>query len=159
MRLALYQPDIPQNLGAAMRLSAAFAVELDVIEPCGFPLGDKMIRRAAMDYAACAKVSHHTSWEAYLGFVAGMSQPARLVLMTTRAAQPLYEFAFQPGDIMLMGREARAFRKTCMNAPMRVFISPCHPRRGRSMSSTPPPWRWAKACGKSRAFPVRPERV
>jgi tRNA (cytidine/uridine-2'-O-)-methyltransferase len=106
MRLALYQPDIPQNLGAAMRLSAAFAVELDVIEPCGFPLGDKMIRRAAMDYAACAKVSHHTSWEAYLGFVAGMSQPARLVLMTTRAAQPLYEFAFQPGDIMLMGRES-----------------------------------------------------
>lgn len=106
MRLALYQPDIPQNLGAAMRLSAAFAVELDVIEPCGFPLGDKMIRRAAMDYAACAKVSHHTSWEAYLGFVADLPQPARLVLMTTRAAQPLYEFAFQPGDIMLMGRES-----------------------------------------------------
>lgn len=106
MRLALYQPDIPQNLGAAMRLSAAFAVELDVIEPCGFPLGDKMIRRAAMDYAACAKVSHHTSWEAYLGFVADLPQPARLVLMTTRAAQPLYEFAFQPGDILLMGRES-----------------------------------------------------
>lgn len=106
MRLALYQPDIPQNLGAAMRLSAAFALDLDVIEPCGFPLGDKMIRRAAMDYAACAKVSHHASWRAYLDFVAGLPQPARLVLMTTRAAQPLYDFAFQPDDILLMGRES-----------------------------------------------------
>jgi tRNA (cytidine/uridine-2'-O-)-methyltransferase len=106
MRLALYQPDIPQNLGAAMRLSAAFALDLDVIEPCGFPLGDKMIRRAAMDYAACAKVSHHASWDVYLSFLADLRQPSRLVLMTTRAAQPLYDFAFQTGDILLMGRES-----------------------------------------------------
>lgn len=106
MRLALYQPDIPQNLGAALRLSAAFAIDLDIIEPCGFPLGDKAIKRAAMDYAACAKVSHHASWDAYLAFVAALPAPSRLVLMTTKGAQPLYDFQFQPGDVLLMGRES-----------------------------------------------------
>ncbi|MDI7774884.1 tRNA (cytidine(34)-2'-O)-methyltransferase [Asticcacaulis sp. EMRT-3] len=105
MRLALYQPDIPQNLGAALRLSAAFAIELDVIEPCGFPLGDKAIRRAAMDYAACAKVSHHASWTAYLDFLSDLPR-SRLVLMTTKAAEPLYDFTFRPDDILLMGRES-----------------------------------------------------
>ncbi len=106
MRLTLYQPDIPQNLGAALRLSAAFEVALDVIEPCGFPLGDKAIRRAAMDYAACAKVSHHDSWSAYLDYLKREWPAARLVLLTTRGAGPLYDFAFAPDDILLMGRES-----------------------------------------------------
>jgi tRNA (cytidine/uridine-2'-O-)-methyltransferase len=107
MRLALYQPDIPQNLGAAIRLSAALEVDLDVIEPCGFPLSDKAIKRAAMDYGACAKVSHHAGWEAFLDFRAEvLGSGARLILFTTRAAERFDGFAFAPNDILLMGRES-----------------------------------------------------
>ncbi len=107
MRLALYQPDIPQNLGAAIRLGAALEVDLDVIEPCGFPLSDKAIKRAAMDYGACAKVSHHTGWQAFLDFRRDQLGPdARLILFTTRSAEPYIGFDFTPHDILLMGRES-----------------------------------------------------
>ncbi|MGZ3297686.1 MAG: tRNA (cytidine(34)-2'-O)-methyltransferase [Asticcacaulis sp.] len=107
MRLALYQPDIPQNLGAAIRLAAALEVALDVIEPCGFPLNDRAIRRAAMDYGACAKVSHHSGWQAFLDFRRDVLGPdSRLLLFSTRAAQSHVSFAFKPDDILLMGRES-----------------------------------------------------
>lgn len=106
VRLALYQPDIPQNLGAAIRLCGALEVPLDVIEPCGFPLSDKAIKRAAMDYGTCAKVSHHSGWQAFLDFRRTGLSNARLILFTTRAASPYVGFAFQPGDILLMGRES-----------------------------------------------------
>ncbi|HVZ29518.1 MAG TPA: tRNA (cytidine(34)-2'-O)-methyltransferase [Asticcacaulis sp.] len=104
MRLALYQPDIPQNLGAAIRLAAALEVGLDIIEPCGFPLNDKAIRRAAMDYSGCAKVSHHAGWNDFLAAV--RTAGSRLVLFTTQSAEPYQSFVFQSGDILLMGRES-----------------------------------------------------
>ncbi|MDV6329761.1 tRNA (cytidine(34)-2'-O)-methyltransferase [Asticcacaulis sp. 201] len=123
MRLALYQPDIPQNLGAAIRLSAAFETPLDVIEPCGFPLNDKAIKRAAMDYGRCAKVSHHMSWDAYLGFVGETLPGSRLILFTTRSAQPAYGFQFRPDDILLMGREsAGAPDEVHARADARLFL-------------------------------------
>ena len=123
MRLALYQPDIPQNLGAAIRLSAAFETELDVIEPCGFPLSDKAIKRAAMDYTGCAKVSHHISWQAYLAFLAAQMPAARLILFTTRSAVPVYSFEFHSDDILLMGREsAGAPEDVHARADARLFI-------------------------------------
>lgn len=107
MRLALYQPDIPQNLGAAIRLSAAFETDLDVIEPCGFPLRDKAIKRAAMDYGACAKVSHHSGWGDFLAFRRDvLPQATRLILFTTKSASSVYDFRFAPDDILLMGRES-----------------------------------------------------
>ncbi|MGN6209098.1 tRNA (cytidine(34)-2'-O)-methyltransferase [Asticcacaulis sp.] len=123
MRLALYQPDIPQNLGAAIRLSAAFEIDLDVIEPCGFPLGDKAIKRAAMDYGRCAKVSHHISWEAYLDFLRANLPAARLVLFTTKSAEPAYDFTFRPDDILLMGRESAGVpEEVHARADARLFI-------------------------------------
>ena len=103
MRLALFQPDIPQNLGAAIRLAACLGVSLDVIEPCGFPLGDAAIRRAAMDYTAIADVKRHASW---LDFHAITTPCHRIVLLTTMGAQPLERFAFQPDDVLLFGRES-----------------------------------------------------
>lgn len=106
MRLALYEPDIPQNLGAMIRLSGALGVDLDVIEPCGFPLGDRGIRRAAMDYGICAKVSHHADWAAFQAFRATSLPGSRLILFTTRSAAPYTAFNFQPDDILLMGRES-----------------------------------------------------
>lgn len=101
MRLALFQPDIPQNLGAAVRLAACLGVPLDVIEPCGFPLSDRAVARAAMDYAARADVVRHAGW----GDFRAASQ-GRLVLFTTRAAQPFQGFDFRPGDVLLFGRES-----------------------------------------------------
>ena len=65
MRLALFEPDIPQNLGAFIRLAACLGVPLDVIEPCGFPVDDKRIRRAAMDYSTWRSIARHASWAAF----------------------------------------------------------------------------------------------
>jgi tRNA (cytidine/uridine-2'-O-)-methyltransferase len=104
VRLAFFQPDIPQNLGAALRLGACLAIPVDVIEPCGFPLTDKALRRAAMDYAESAVFVRHAGWTAFLGDAA--RQDGRLVLFTTVAATRLQEFRFEPGDTLLFGRES-----------------------------------------------------
>jgi tRNA (cytidine/uridine-2'-O-)-methyltransferase len=103
MRLALFQPDIPQNLGAAIRLAACLGVELDVIEPCGFPLDAAAIRRAAMDYGRLATVKRHPNWAA---FQASPDRKGRLLLFTTKGATPLHDFAFRPDDTLLFGRES-----------------------------------------------------
>ncbi len=104
MRLALFQPDIPQNLGAALRLGACLGVPIDVIEPCGFPLSDRAIARAALDYGQKAEVTRHASWTHFL--VGARQTNARLLLFTTRGAQPFHRFAYQLGDILLFGRES-----------------------------------------------------
>lgn len=104
MRLALFQPDIPQNLGAALRLGACLGVPVDVIEPCGFPLSDRAVRRAAMDYAQRAEVQRHASWLRFLE--APERTQGRLVLLTTRGAAPLHGFAFRHSDVLLLGRES-----------------------------------------------------
>lgn len=101
MRLALFQPDIPQNLGAALRLGACLGVPVDVIEPCGFPLSDRAVRRAAMDYGGKAEVVRHAGWGEFL-----MRREGRLVLFTTRGAEPFQDFRFQPSDVLLFGRES-----------------------------------------------------
>ena len=102
MRLALYEPDIPQNLGAFIRLSACLDVPLDIIEPCGFPFDDKRIRRAAMDYYDLARLTRHASWQTFR-----RDKPAgRLVLLTTRAAETFPQIQFRPDDILLLGRES-----------------------------------------------------
>ncbi|MBZ0127599.1 MAG: tRNA (cytidine(34)-2'-O)-methyltransferase [Rhodobacteraceae bacterium] len=102
MRLAVYQPDIAPNLGAMIRICACFGVPLDVIEPCGFPLSQKALKRAAMDYADRADLCRHDSWPTYLA----LARPPRLVLLTTRSATPLWQFRFRAGDTLLMGRES-----------------------------------------------------
>ena len=104
MRLALFQPDIPQNLGASLRLCACLAVWLDVIEPCAFPLSDKSLKRAALDYGNKTQISLHPSWADFLA--APERQQGRLILFTTKAAEPFHSFPYQPGDTLLFGRES-----------------------------------------------------
>ena len=105
MRLALYQPDIPQNVGAALRLAACFAVPVDIIEPCGFPFDDKRLRRSAMDYGGACDLTRHDSWAAFLRDF--RTQPGRrLVLLSTAGAVPYTDFAFGPDDTLLLGRES-----------------------------------------------------
>ena len=104
MRLALFQPDIPQNLGAAMRLSACFGVFLDVIEPCAFPVSDKSLKRAALDYGPKARIARHDGWEAFLADPA--RREGRLVLFTTKASIRLDLAHLAPGDTLLFGQES-----------------------------------------------------
>jgi tRNA (cytidine/uridine-2'-O-)-methyltransferase len=121
MRLALFQPDIPQNLGAALRLGACLHVGVEVIEPCGFPLSDSAVRRAAMDYGALAEVRRHAGWAPFQATARGEGR--RLVLFTTRAASPLHDFAFAAGDVLLFGREsAGAPDEVHAACEARVFI-------------------------------------
>lgn len=101
MRLALFQPDIPQNVGACIRLSACFGVELHVIEPVGFSFDDRAMKRAALDYGSLAHMKRHADWAAFLA----NRGPGRLVLFTTRGATPLTAFEFRPDDTLLFGRE------------------------------------------------------
>ena len=106
MRLALFQPDIPQNLGAFIRLSAGLGVPLDIIEPCGFPVDDKRIRRAAMDYYDLAAISRHASWAAFRQTHLAGRPSGRLVLLTTAGAVPLPQATFRADDTLLFGRES-----------------------------------------------------
>lgn len=101
MRLALFEPDIPQNAGALMRLCACLDVPLDVIEPCGFVLDDRRLRRAAMDYLEHLTLQRHSSWQAYQ-----TSRTGRLILLTTQAAHAYGDFPFRADDTLLVGRES-----------------------------------------------------
>lgn len=102
MRIALYQPDIPQNTGTILRLAACFGIGVDIIEPCGFVWDDRRLRRAGMDYLELARVCRHPSWSAYLA----ARPPGRLILLSTRAATSHVSFAFHADDILLLGRES-----------------------------------------------------
>jgi len=102
VRLALYEPDIPQNVGALLRLGACLGVGVDLIEPVGFLLTDKGLKRAGMDYLKTAQLTRHDSWARFhAGIGAG-----RLVLLTTRGDMAYTDFAFQPGDTLMVGRES-----------------------------------------------------
>ena len=103
MRLALFEPDIPQNCGALLRLAACFAVAVDLIEPFGFLMDDRRLRRAALDYAARATIRRHQSWSAFL---AERDPDSRLVLLTTGGTVALHRFAFAADDTLLLGRES-----------------------------------------------------
>ncbi len=104
MRLALYQPDIPQNLGAAIRLCACLGVPLDVIEPCGFPLTDAAMKRAALDYGDKVEMLRHASLAAFRE--APQREGGRLVLVETDGALSFQDFAFSTGDTLVLGRES-----------------------------------------------------
>ena len=102
LRIALYQPEMPPNTGAIMRLCACFGAALDIIGPCGFVLDDKKLRRAAMDYIDHLDYTVHSDWAEYLSKVG----KNRLILLTTKGATPYTRFEFRDGDILLLGRES-----------------------------------------------------
>lgn len=101
MRLALHQPDQAGNVGTILRLAACLGVPVDVIEPCGFPWGDKALKRAGMDYAEIANVTRHADWAGFEARLGG-----RLVLFTTAGAVQLPEARFEAGDTLLFGSES-----------------------------------------------------
>lgn len=106
MRLALYQPDIAQNVGSMIRLCACLGVPLDVIEPCGFAFDMKRIRQTAMDYVDHVELTRHVSWQAFLDYKASELAASRLCLLTTKGSEAHHAVAYQPRDILLCGRES-----------------------------------------------------
>ena len=103
MRIALFEPDIPQNTGTILRLCACLGVEAHLIEPSGFPSSDRAFRRAGMDYLDHVVIVRHRSWAAFENFRhdAGL----RLVVFTTQATMSYLDHCFAPADVLLFGRE------------------------------------------------------
>ncbi len=129
MRLALYQPDIPQNTGTILRLAACMAVAVDVIGPAGFDLSDRTLKRAGLDYLQHVELLRHVSWEDYLAWRAGRDAPGRLVLLSARGERGYTEFAFAADDTLLLGRESagvpdavRAMADATIFIPMRAGL-------------------------------------
>lgn len=104
MRLALYQPDIPQNTGTILRMAACFGLPVDIIRPTGFDISDKALRRSMMDYGTAVDVVRHDNWEAFAQFLAATAE-ARLIGVTTKAAMTYTDHEFAGCDVLLMGRE------------------------------------------------------
>ena len=122
MRLALYQPDIPQNTGAMLRLAAGLGVGVDLIEPCGFVWSDRRLRRAGMDYLEGVSLTRHRSWPEFRA----AARTGRLVLLTTAGDSSYAEFAFNPSDILLVGRESAGVPAEVHAAAEARIVIPMH---------------------------------
>ena len=109
--IALYQPDIPQNTAAIIRLCACFDATLEIIEPCGFHLNDKRLKRVAMDYLDKSKIITHKSYESFLV----KKKNSRIILMSTKAKKNYNDFKFKPKDTLLFGRESEGVPKKVHN--------------------------------------------
>lgn len=104
LRIALYQPDIAGNTGTIMRLAACLGMGVDIIEPAGFDISDRNLKRAGLDYLAAVRLVRHVTWERFEEW--RLSTGRRLVLASTKAALPYVDFAYHTDDIILLGRES-----------------------------------------------------
>lgn len=128
MRLALYEPDIPQNAGAILRLCACLGVAVELIEPFGFIWDDRRLKRAGMDYLDQVALTRHRSWDAFCAArSAGDGAGGRLVLLTTRASLPYHRFAFRPDDTLLLGRESAGVPEAVHRAADARVVVPMRP--------------------------------
>ena len=128
LRIAAFQPDIAPNLGTMIRLAACFDASIDVIEPCGFPFSVKALRRSAMDYADIADITRHASWQAFQA-----SRTGRLILLSTKAVTPLWDYSFENGDTIMMGRESAGVPEAVADACDARLLIPM-PGGGRSLN-------------------------
>jgi tRNA (cytidine/uridine-2'-O-)-methyltransferase len=125
VRLALYQPDIPQNTGTILRMAACFQVGVDVIKPTGFDMTDRSLRRAALDYLPHVAITRHESFSAFEE--ARTREGHRLIALTTHGRTSHIDFAFAPTDVLLLGRESAGLPedvRQCADAAVRIPIAP-----------------------------------
>jgi len=125
MRIALYQPDIPQNTGTILRMCACFGIEAHIIEPAGFPTSDRAFRRAGMDYLDAVALKRHTSWHAFEAW--RRSERHRLVLFTTGAIRSHLDFRFDAADVLLFGRESAGVPEEVHAAADARLVIPMRP--------------------------------
>lgn len=126
MNLVLFEPDIPQNTGALLRLAACFGLGVDIIFPCGFIFDDRRMKRAGMDYIEAVTIRRHASWEAYRRWRADSGE-GRLLLLSTRAAEPYHQFAFQAADSLMVGRESSGVPEEVHAAADHRLVIPLRP--------------------------------
>ena len=124
MRIALYEPDIPQNTGTILRLCACLQLEAHIIEPAGFPVTDRAFRRAGMDYLDRVSITRHGSFEAFEHW--RHARQLQLVLITTAAETSYLDHAFRDDQVLLFGRESAgvpAAVHAAADARLRIPIS------------------------------------
>ena len=122
MRIALYQPDIPQNTGNILRLGACLGIEIDIIEPTGFIFDDKKFRRSAMDYYKYVKYKRHADWNSF--YDESIKKNYRIILLTTKAKKNYYNYVFNNNDILLFGRESAGVPKKIHNLANEKLLIP-----------------------------------
>jgi tRNA (cytidine/uridine-2'-O-)-methyltransferase len=125
MRIALYEPDIPQNTGTILRLAACLGIEAHIVGPTGFPSSDRAFRRAGMDYLDQVSITRHTGWEAFEAW--RQAEGARLILFTTTGAVPYLDHAYRPGDILMFGRESAGVPEAVHRAADARLVIPMRP--------------------------------
>ena len=131
--IALYQPDIPQNTAAIIRLCSCFNTTLEIIEPCGFHFDDKRLKRVAMDYLDRSKIKTYKSYKVFLS----KKKNSRVILMTTKAKKNYYNFKFKPKDTLLFGRESAGAPKIVhKNSYERLKVPMKKNSRSLNISST-----------------------
>ena len=128
MRIALFEPEIAGNVGAVLRLGACLGVAVDLIEPMGFAWDDARVRRTAMDYIDAVEISRHSNWDAFRA-----ARPGRLVLLTTKGNSSLYDAAFAPDDILLIGKESAGVPQSVADQCARALRIPIR-REVRSLN-------------------------
>lgn len=152
MRLGFYQPDIPQNLGAAVRLAACFGIGLEIIEPCGFPLTDRALRRTAMDYGDAVSLIRRDSWTDFRD--SARSAGRRIVLFSTAADASLEMFRFAASDVLLFGRESAGVpAEVHREADARVLIPLAPEQRSFNVVASAAIGLW-EACRQTGAGPL-----
>ena len=123
MRIALFEPEIAQNVGAVLRLGACFGVTVDLIEPMGFAWDDRRVRRTAMDYIYHVEIVRHAGFDAFKSSISDR----RLLLFTTKGSQSAYEFRYRADDVLLFGKESGgvpvSVAETC-DARLRIPVRP-----------------------------------
>jgi tRNA (cytidine/uridine-2'-O-)-methyltransferase len=130
MRIALYEPDIPQNAGTILRLAACLGVEAHIIEPAGFPVTDRAFRRAGMDYLDQVSITRHPGWDDFDQWRKKMQDHgdgARLILFTTRSAVSYLDHAYCRDDVLLFGRESAGVPERVHEAADARLIIPIRP--------------------------------
>jgi tRNA (cytidine/uridine-2'-O-)-methyltransferase len=129
--IALYQPDIAGNTGTILRMAACLGIGVHIVEPAGFDMSDRALKRAGMDYLEMAALTRHVSWQAFSDWRKGAGR--RLILFTTRAERSYLDQTYLPGDILLFGRESAGVPDAVHEAAdLRVTIP--MPGGGRSLN-------------------------
>lgn len=125
MRIALYEPDIPQNTGTILRLTACLGLQAHIIEPTGFPSSDRAFRRAGMDYLDAVAIERHASFAAFEAWRASMG--FRLLLLSTTGDEPYAAFDYRPDDILMVGRESAGVPQVVHDAASARLFVPMRP--------------------------------
>jgi tRNA (cytidine/uridine-2'-O-)-methyltransferase len=125
MRIALYEPDIPQNTGTILRLCACLGIEVHLIEPAGFDASDRAFRRAGLDYLDHVQLMRHTAWAAFDAW--RRAEQLRLVLFTTKAATPYLNHRFLTDEVLMFGRESSGVPERVHTAAETRLLIPMRP--------------------------------